>query len=491
MNKRQKEVIQYNLDSEKAVLNDLKKQYAKALADIGEKIKILQADELTQSRIYQLQYQKALKKQVEAILEKLHADEYSTIQQYLSGSYTNSFVGVMYDIAGQGIPIIAPIDQQAAVEAIITDSKISEGLYTSLGVDTAKLKKNIRSEITRGIAAGQDYAQISRNLSNASSFALSRAKTIVRTEGHRIQQASADDARQTAKSKGADVVKQWDATLDGATRSTHRELDGQIREVDEYFQANGKQAKYPGDFGDPAEDCNCRCEALTRARAAINADELAVLKERAEYFGLDKTKDFKDFKEKYLKAVENERIAKSAEFSVDFKRIESRGYADKFDAMASDKQERREFLKAAKEMLHHRSGQNGEDLYLYNKVKKTWVKSVKGQEPSMPEYTDAIRTAIKNAKNGELVSFHNHPASMPPSVGDLNAALYNGYSVGYAICHDGTIFEYTAPKNYIRPTLYDFAIAKYKREGYNEYDAQVKALQSLTDEYGFAFKEVK
>ena len=32
--------------------------------------------------------------------------------------------------------------------------------------------------------------------------------------------------------------------------------------------------------------------------------ELETLKERAEYFGLDKTEDFEDFKKKYLKAAD-------------------------------------------------------------------------------------------------------------------------------------------------------------------------------------------
>lgn len=32
--------------------------------------------------------------------------------------------------------------------------------------------------------------------------------------------------------------------------------------------------------------------------------ELKTLQERAEYFGLDKTKDFEDFREKYLQAVD-------------------------------------------------------------------------------------------------------------------------------------------------------------------------------------------
>lgn len=304
MNKRQKEVIQAQLDNEKAVLKELEAQYRRALNEINLKIRILQGDELTQSKIYQINYQKALKGQIEGILEKLHGDEYSTIQEYLKTSYTDAYIGTMYDIAGQGIPLVVPINQNAAVKAIITDSKINDGLYKALGVDTAELKKRIRTEITRGLAANDTYESIARSISLYTNAPLSRARTIVRTEGHRIQQASAEDARQDAKKRGCDMVKQWDSALDGDTRPTHRRLDGQIRETEEFFETDGKKAKYPGDFGRPEEDCNCRCVALTKARWALDEDELEELKARAEYFGLDKSDSFEEFKGKYLKAAD-------------------------------------------------------------------------------------------------------------------------------------------------------------------------------------------
>ncbi len=304
MNKAEKEVIQSQLDNEKAVLLDLKRQYARALRDINDKIRMLQSDELTQSRAYQIQYQKALKAQIEAILDKLQGDEYSTIQQYLSQSYTDSFVGEMYVLHGQDVPIITPIDQNAAVKAVVTDSKLSTNLYAALGYDMDKLKKHVREEITRGLASSLLYDQIARNVAMYSDLPLANAKRIVRTEGHRIQEASADDARQVAKSKGADIVKQWNASLDGKTRPLHRALDGQIRETDEPFEINGIKVMIPGAFGDPSQDCNCRCKATGRARAALDADELARLKKRAEFFGLDKTESFEDFQKKYMKAAE-------------------------------------------------------------------------------------------------------------------------------------------------------------------------------------------
>lgn len=304
MRNYEREVIQAQLGGEKAVLRSLEKEYRAALEQINEKIKLLQSDELTQSRVYQIQYQQALKGQIEAILEKLHGDEYSTIQQYLSDSYSEGFLGAMYSVHKQGIPVIIPIDKNAAVKAVLTDSKLSAPLYEALGLDIKAMKRSIRAEISRGIASGMSYADIARNLQNAARAPFDRAKTIVRTEGHRIQQESAEDARQEARKKGADVVKQWDATMDGATRATHRNLDGQIKETDEPFAYGGKKAMYPGAFGDPAEDCNCRCVALTRARWALDEEELATLKERAAFFGLDKQDSFEGFKKKYLKAAE-------------------------------------------------------------------------------------------------------------------------------------------------------------------------------------------
>ena len=325
MNKFEKEVLQSQFDKEKAVLEQIKKTWDRSLNDINQKTKLLMFDiqqldealnanglddrskEVLESqkraKIYQKQQQDALQKQVAAITEKLHSDEYSTIEQYLKECYTDAYVGTMYDIAGQGIPIITPIDQVAVVRAVTLDSKISEGLYKALGVDTKALKTAISAEISRGIATGQSYAQIAKNLNNVAQTKYSNAVRIVRTEGHRIQQQSSFDAQQSKK-KGCDVLKQWDAALDGRTRDTHRALDGQIREVDEPFEANGKSAMYPGAFGDPAEDCNCRCTSNTRARWALDENELQTLKERAKYFELDKTKDFDDFKKKYLKAVE-------------------------------------------------------------------------------------------------------------------------------------------------------------------------------------------
>ena len=305
MNKRQKEILQNELNNEKNVIKKIKTVYERALVAIDKKIELLSANKMTQSKIYQKQYQQVLKKQIEAILAMMNSEQYDVIQEYLIECYEDAFIGTLYDLHGQGIPLMFPINQEEVVQAIQHDTKLSKPLYEALGYNVEQLKKTIAGEISRGIANGYMYADIARNIRNYGRVSMDKAITIARTEGHRIQEESRNEARHKAKEAGADIVKQWDSTLDSRTRPTHQKLDGQIRELDEPFEVNGMKAMYPSGFGKAKEDINCRCVCLQRARWALDDSELETLEKRAKYFGLDKSKDLKEFKEKYLQAIEN------------------------------------------------------------------------------------------------------------------------------------------------------------------------------------------
>lgn len=307
MNSRQKEVIFASIQDEKVVISELKNIYKKALDDITTKIRLLQADELTQSKIYQLDYQKTLKSQIKAILDNMNSNQYDKISEYLKGSYFDGFLGTMYDLHGQGIPLVFPLDQEKMVKAILNDTKLSKSLYESLGYDIDKLKKEINNEITRGIAGSSSVHDIARNIRGRANVALNKAIRIARTESHRITSQATYDALIRAKEMGADVVKQWDSTLDKKTRPNHVKLDGQIRELEEPFEVNGKKAMYPGGFGVPHEDINCRCVLLQRARWALGEGEVTKMNNETKEIVKIKEKDFKSFKKRY-----NEHINKLA-----------------------------------------------------------------------------------------------------------------------------------------------------------------------------------
>ena len=324
MNQRQKLVQQQFLNNEEAVIKRLKQVYGQSLKDINAKIKDLQfkiddlqlkydwmddddpdkgkVKSMIQSKIYQKKYQEALQGQVDGILKEMKTKQFLTISDYLDTCYEEGFVGSIFDLHGQGVPLMIPLDQTKMVRAVQLESKISKGLYTRLGEDVDVLKKKITAQVSRSIATGVSYAQTAQQLAGYTNIGMNNAVRIARTEGHRIQTTAAMDVMESAKAKGADVVKQWDAALDDRTRESHQAVDGEIREVDEPF-SNGLM--FPGDpDGGAAEVVNCRCALLQRARWALDEDELQTLKDRAEYFGLDKADTFDDFKKKYLKAVD-------------------------------------------------------------------------------------------------------------------------------------------------------------------------------------------
>lgn len=326
MNRRQKLVQKQFLNSEEKIIEQLGDIYDQSLKDVTDKIKHLEfkigklqeeydwlddkdpqkarIKSQIQSKIHQKQYQQQLQKQLDGILGQLRTNAYLTVSDYLDECYNDGFIGTIFDLHGQGIPIVAPIDQESMVRAVQLESKISKGLYTRLGEDVTDLKKRIAAQVTRGISTGMSFQQVSQQLAGNTRVGYNNAIRIARTEGHRIQTTAAMDAMHTAKDKGADVVKQWDATLDAQTRESHAMVDGEIRELDKPF-SNGLD--FPGDpSGGASEVINCRCAILQRAKWALDEDELETLKERAKYYGLDKSNEFDDFKKKYLKVADGQ-----------------------------------------------------------------------------------------------------------------------------------------------------------------------------------------
>ena len=311
MNRRQKEVQQAFLDDEKAVLKKLEKNYQDALDEINSKIELLMArqDADMQHVIYQVEYQKALKTQVQSILETLQTNEFETVSEYLANAYHDGFIGTMYDLQGQGIPLIFPIDQEAVVQAVQAETKLSEPLYTAMGKDITDLRKKITGEISRGLSSGQLYGEIARNIASWARIPKNNAMRITRTEAHRIQIKATADAQYKAKEKGADVVKQWDASLDKRTRDSHAKVDGEIRELDEKF-SNGLM--YPGDPNGRAEEViNCRCALLQRARWNLGSDytkwskdaPIVADKDGTTQFAIIDANSFKEFKGYYMDAT--------------------------------------------------------------------------------------------------------------------------------------------------------------------------------------------
>lgn len=320
MNQRQKLIQKQFLNNEEAVIKRLNQVYRKSLSDVQDKIKNLQFDigrlqaeydwidsddpekakvkSQIQSKIYQKKYQEQLQSQLDGILKQMQSTQYLTVSGYLDDCYTDGFIGSIFDLSGQGVPLMMPINQESMVHAVQLDSKISKGLYTRLGEDVDLLKKKITAQVSRSIATGETYKQTAKMLAGYTSIGYNNAIRIARTEGHRIQTTAQMDAMHGAKERGADLVKQWDAALDARTRESHAKVDGEWREIDENF-SNG--LRYPGDpHGAAAEVINCRCALLQRAKWALADGFTKMDGFTGEIKSFDSMETYNEFKKAYF-----------------------------------------------------------------------------------------------------------------------------------------------------------------------------------------------
>lgn len=123
-------------------------------------------------------------------------------------------------------------------------------------------QEHIRSALTQGILQGDSIPHIADRLQSVTDMTRAAAIRNARTMTTGAENAGRIDSYHYAADLGIDVQKEWMATLDQRTRDSHREIDGQVREIDKRF-SNGLM--YPGDpSGAPEEVYNCRCTLVSR-----------------------------------------------------------------------------------------------------------------------------------------------------------------------------------------------------------------------------------
>lgn len=466
MNNVEKTITKAQLKLEQRALKELKKSYEKAKHDIEIQISALNSRkdmQNLQSIIYQKKYQEILLKQIEGVIDDLNKGQYETLQDFFEGAYATGYIGSMYDLHNQGIPLVIPIDPKKMATAVMTDSKLSKNYYQNkvLPENLSTLKRNIRQELTRGIASGKTWIevayQVAQNMNSPFNRAMRDAMRIVRTEGHRINQQGFLDASHEAKDKGADIVKQWDSTLDGNTRPAHRIADGQIKELDEPFIVDGEKMDAPSIGGSARNVCNCRCQLLQRARWALDEAELKTLQDRANFFGLDKSQDFDDFKQKYLKLPDKADTMKVKDYDKPAKLGGLSSYPKKYHSQITN------FLDEAPDICRKAWNDVCEDFHTITGVEYKNKTGRKATGAFYSSYVDAVYLNITKASQGSSyqtpfqVVFHEFGHHMDFI---FNRKYGNGDNTkGFSETYKNGIFGQTLKKE-AKQAILDFAKRK-------------------------------
>ena len=117
--------------------------------------------------------------------------------------------------------------------------------------------KKIESVVRQGMRKGQSIDKIAGSIKRVTGMDRGSAIRTARTAVTGAENSARIDSFEEASNMGIDMIKEWYATKDSRTRTSHRLIDGEKVPWNEYFSNN---LYYPGDpDGDPAEVYNCRC----------------------------------------------------------------------------------------------------------------------------------------------------------------------------------------------------------------------------------------
>ena len=186
--------------------------------------------------------------------------------------------------------------------------------------------------------------------------------------------------------------------------------------------------------------------------------------------------------------LENQRYGRNKDTLVNKTYIDSGEYRRKYDNATNNPDVNKALYDCAKTALKHRSGTALEDMYWLDGDTGNIILSVTDSTDERAiVYTEKIKNAIKSKKN--IITIHTHPSSMPPSASDLNSNFKNNYKMGFVACHNGKIFGYTSNEIFSEQ-LNNMYIQKFIKQGYTEFEAQLKALEKLSETFDFKVWEV-
>lgn len=125
------------------------------------------------------------------------------------------------------------------------------------------------AEITDGVNGGEAKEQIADRVDHVLDYTDSerwpnRARVIAQTETTRAYGAGTLAAGlEQSRVTGRLLRKRWDTEHDSRVRASHREVDGEVRDLGMPFYVDDIPMQFPGDPVAPPElVCGCRCDLM-------------------------------------------------------------------------------------------------------------------------------------------------------------------------------------------------------------------------------------
>lgn len=119
-------------------------------------------------------------------------------------------------------------------------------------IDTDSMNGSVYRDI-----AGENWEQRVSDYYDSEDGTADDVIRVLDTDSHRIYNDAIEDVGERSSGR---IYKTWRTMEDLRVRDPHAYLEGMTIPIDRRFYSyNGQSARYPGDFGTPEMDCNCRC----------------------------------------------------------------------------------------------------------------------------------------------------------------------------------------------------------------------------------------
>lgn len=265
--------------------------------------------------------------------------------------------------------------------------------------------------------------------------------------------------------------------FEGITEGGAKYSKEELRKIEEDYRAEQKQ-QY-------AERQAERFDRL--AKYSLDEDNKKIYKSRFEVWNDTANLLFESRGERGEQ--KQERIGTN---EVDLDKLKDVSFSRKFSRLTENTAVNDSIRNYARAMLTHRNGTDGEDLYIVDSLTgKRLFSKVDGTNELGVELSDDENNAIRDMK--QKIAIHNHPSNILPTGSDFVTAGYRNYDYGIVVTHDLRVFQYKVGSEPFRSEYMDKKVDKYMSKPYtmNIEDAQKKALDEMSKEFGISWKEIQ
>lgn len=429
---------------------------------------------------YHVNYLQAMKMQMQQHVEKLFTEYEGGTTEFLYKTFGDQYKHTAYEIAkGTGIGSNLTQLDTRKIDTLVKKPWAADGANYSdrIWANKQKLTNTLNTELTQSIIRGDDPAKAIKNLSQTMDVSRSQAGRLIMTESAAISSAAQKECFKDLDVEDYEIV----ATLDSHTSEICRGLDGKVFQMSEY------------EVGVTAPPFHPFCRTTTVPYFEDNETTRAARGESGKTTYVDGKITYEEWEKQYEQGEKEESPRKQTEgtYGVNWPEVQSSEYREKLTQLSENPKVVDSIHTRIKWALNNRDGLNTEELYALNldtgeEIARIANQQYQGGVKRTKNFAERLEQADKEKVN--VLLMHNHPKGLPPSLSDINLLLESEHVTGITAGHDGSIYFYSRPKKLIE--ISDWNIALKHNMMYSEITSMEKALEELSEEFGFVFKKL-